>query len=355
MSVVNLPGKRVAVWVGSGVLACATAAFGAKGTPSDGPAPGTTPVDKAIARGLTFLARTQQKDGSWQGPSYRHHSAITSLPVMAFLASGHTPVSGAHRQAVEKGVRYVLASAQPNGLLTRGGGQTMYSHGTSTLMLAEVVGMCPPKLVTEVREKLGKAVRLIIDAQNLPKSARDNGGWRYQPTSRDADISCTGWQLMALRAAKNVGCDVPKENIDRAVAYLKRCSHRGGGFGYQPGGGPNAPRTGTGMLGLEICGVHHSPEALRGGDWLMRQPLRYGGGFFFYGIYYCSQGMFQLGGKYWNYYRPRLQKVMLGNQQRDGSWQGRGGHERRAGPGYCTGMAILALTVEYRYLPIYQR
>ena len=27
----------------------------------------------------------------------------------------------------------------------------------------------------------------------------------------------------------------------------------------------------------------------------------------------------------------------------------------RTGPNYCTAMAILALTVEYRFLPIYQR
>ena len=93
--------------------------------------------------------------------------------------------------------------------------------------------------------------------RTLPRSADHAGGWRYQPSSNDSDISVTGWQLMALRAAKAAGCEVPSSSIDRAIAYLKRCAvKQGGGFGYQPSGGPNNARTGTGILALEICGEH---------------------------------------------------------------------------------------------------
>jgi hypothetical protein len=39
-----------------------------------------------------------------------------------------------------------------------------------------------------------------------------------------------------------------------------------------------------------------------------------------------------------------------------GEWTSRGASDdAQFGPCYCTAMAILALTVEYRYLPIYQR
>ena len=61
--------------------------------------------------------------------------------------------------------------------------------------------------------------------------------------------------------------------------------------------------------------------------------------------------MFQLGGNYWRSFRPHLHKVLLDNQQANGSWHGNDGY----GPHYSTAMAVLALTVEYRYLPIYQR
>ena len=77
----------------------------------------------------------------------------------------------------------------------------------------------------------------------------------------------TIYQLMALRAAKSAGCAVPSDHIDRAVAYIKRCSVAdGGGFGYQPGQGANNPRTGTGILVLEICGSHATPEAVAGAE-----------------------------------------------------------------------------------------
>ena len=53
------------------------------------------------------------------------------------------------------------------------------------------------------------------------------GGWRYRIEHYDgSDISVTGWQIMALRAAKNLGCDVPAETIARAVDYIKRCQDR---------------------------------------------------------------------------------------------------------------------------------
>src|SRR5689334_22372078 len=115
-------------------------------------------------------------------------------------------------------------------------------------MLAEVVGMAPDSaLAADCRAALAKAVDLILKAQRVRKSRDHAGGWRYQPNSFDSDLSVTGWQVMALRAAKDAGCAVPAEPIDRAVAYVKRCAvPRSGGFAYQPGGGPNNPRTGTG-------------------------------------------------------------------------------------------------------------
>jgi len=125
--------------------------------------------------------------------------------------------------------------------------------GSDSLMLAEVVGMsADPELAEQSRTALARAVDLILKAQDLAKGGSQAGGWRYQPTSRDSDLSVSGWQVMALRAAKSAGCAVPSGQIDKAVAYVKKCAVKDGGFGYQPGGGPNNPRTGTGILALEI-------------------------------------------------------------------------------------------------------
>ena len=92
-------------------------------------------------------------------------------------------------------------------------------------------------------------------------------------------------------------------------------------------------------------------KALQAGSYLIKTPLRYTDAHFFYTAYYGSQAMFQLGHNYWTIYRPRLHAELLDHQQRNGGWI----NNEATGPTYNTAMAILALTVEYRLLPIFQR
>jgi hypothetical protein len=275
---------------------------------------------------------------------------------MAFLSAGHTPAEGAHAKVVADGVRWVLQRQRSNGVISSDGEFEMYHHGICTLMLSEVVGMAPPDLADEVRPALAKAVAVVLKAQR--RGGTHGGGWRYTVYGSDSDLSVTGWQLLALRAAKNVGCDVPAENIERAVEYVRRCFDESRGtFAYTVRGSLTVPCAGTGILGLELCGtdMHRCRESLRAGTYVLRNPPSLDQQHCFYGLYYCSQAMFQLGDRYWDVYRPRLHEVLLPNQRDDGAWVGLDGEARRVGPNYSTAMGILALTVEYRFLPIYQR
>ena len=103
----------------------------------------------------------------------------------------------------------------------------MYAHGIATIALAELYGQTRSPAI---RGKLDRTIKLIIASQN------QQGGWRYRPVVRDADVSVTVLQVVALRAAKNSGIDVPQRTIDNAVKYVKACHHaRTGGFSYQPG------------------------------------------------------------------------------------------------------------------------
>jgi hypothetical protein len=314
-------------------------------------------AEAAIARALAYLKSTQKPDGAWEA-SFGKATSVTSLAVMAYLACGHLPGQpGPYREAVEKGIRFVVQSQKPNGLLVAASSHgPMYCHGISALMLAEVAGMVPDDpLAGEVRAALAKAVALILQAQDVPKDGHNAGGWRYQPGSRDSDLSVSGWQVMALRAAKSAGCVVPAENIDRAVDYLRRCAVRGGGFSYQPGGGANNPRTGVGILALELCGAHHAPEALAGATYLAAHPPRWGSEYFFYEVYYAPQALFQVGDDAFRPYQAKLVPILLQHQEPNGSWLSADGNDRSGGRDYCTAMAVLALAVDYRYLPIYQR
>ncbi len=65
--------------------------------------------------------------------------------------------------------------------------------------------------------------------------------------------------------------------------------------------------------------------------------------------------MYKVGGEEWQTSRPFLYDTILQLQNPTGYWKPIDGSERGAGNAYATSMAILALTVEYGYLPIYQR
>jgi hypothetical protein len=331
--------------------------LGNRMAPAKGPT--KTKVDKAIDRALEFLKNHQETtEGTWHGGRRggSNDPAVTALAVMAFLSAGHLPGEGPYGATVEKGVRAVLTFQNRNGLFATRGQWELYEHGICTLMLAEVAGMTEDKkLAAEIKTKLVKAVQVILKAQRKPEAGENRGGWRYQVNGRDSDMSVTGWQIMALRAAKNLGCDVPAKSIEQAADYIKRSQDaQNGGFRYMERRGVTVPCTGTGILALEICGKdwHRSAASRRAGAYLLQHKQRWRSPFFSYGIYYCSQAMFQLGGNYWKSYQPHLHKVLLDNQNSiNGSWNTGDGF----GPSYDTAMAVLALTVEYRYLPIYQR
>lgn len=315
-------------------------------------------IDAGIRRASSWLASEQQASGAWTTNDFGESTATTALAIMAFLAGGHVPDEGPYGRRITRGVGWLLAQQQQNGLLVgeeRSHGP-MYSHGIATLMLAEVAGMVDPSQADRCREVLQKAIKLIVDAQNHPKPPDHDGGWRYQPTSGDADLSVTAWQLLALRAAKDIGCDVPAENIDRAIAYVRRLHVKhDGGFGYMVGHGSTVTRAGTGIVALEVCGEHRTEETLAAARMILARPLTKDEHYFYYGVYYCTVGMFKVGGDEWQQSRESLYRTTLDLQKPAGYWNPEDGTEKQAGKVYSTSLAVLALAIEYGYLPIYQR
>ena len=309
------------------------------------------PVDKAVSAGLEWLAKNQRKDGTYPG-QYGQTSAIVGLAGMAFLSKVCTPGRGPYGDEINKCLDYVLAHQAPNGSLDAtpdGGG--MYSHGIATLFLCECSGMVDRERQKKMNQVLPKALKLILTAQQIPKAPEHKGGWRYDPTRADSDISISGWCLMALRSARLNGAPVPKAAIDDAVAYvLKMRDPHSGGFGYSgPGSPPSTARTGVALLCLELTGHHDDEITRKAGDFILNSSF-VNDPFRAYATYYCAQGMFQLGGEYWEKFAEQLYTHVLASQHQDGHWEG-----EQYGPAYGTVMNLLALTVSYRQLPIYQR
>jgi hypothetical protein len=310
-------------------------------------------VDPAVEKALAYLQRIQQKDGSFEG-QYGDTPGIPALAGMAFLSKGHTPTEGPYTTALNRCIDFILATQKPTGLFEKGnaGNGPMYAHNIATLFLSEVSGMVDPERQQRVSSALSKAVALILRAQAVPKDERNRGGWRYHPGANDSDTSCSGWALMALRSAKLNGAAIPDQAIRDAVAYLHRHQdEKTGSFGYTNQDDHALSLTGMGLLCLELCGDHGSDRTRLAADWVLRQFRGLPGNQFeFYGNYYNAQGMFQIGGRHWQEYANWMYATYLPKQAPDGSWD-----SNEAGRVYGTAMMVLAFTVPWRQLPIYQR
>ncbi len=309
---------------------------------------GTPQSEAAVRRGLEFLASRQQPDGHWNSGGYNADAAISGLCTLAFLSAGEQPGRGKYGALLDRAVDYLADSVQRNGLVARGGsaGPPMYGHGFATLALCEFYGMSKR---SDLKAKIEAAIHLIVASQN------EEGGWRYQPTSTDADISVTAVQVLALRAAHNAGIQVPAETVRRAVGYIKKCANNpDGGFSYQiPSRGSGPARTGAACTCLALTGEKSSPEYRNGIRYLVEHPIdNYEWAYrqhYFYALYYCTQAFYQEGGQAWKSWFTNIRERLIRSQRADGSWQDAPGEE------YATAMAILTLQVPAGLLPIYQK
>ena len=324
-------------------------------------------VDKAIERGIGFLMKKQRGDGAILDRD--HDTTMTALSLMAMAAVGNQPINPDDKgRMMRKALDFVLQEDRQdeNGYFGKKDNGRMYGHGIITLMLSEMLGMgMDDEGDRLILKRCESAIGLILRSQAVPKSTSHQGGWRYSPDSRDADLSVTIWQLMALRSAKNAGLKVPSSAIEEAIGYLRRSywsslDERGeplrkvSGFAYLPGGHPKYATTAAGLLAMQVCGQYESPFVKGAADWLLENEPQKQKKFFFYGTYYYAQGMYQRGEEHSTTAREKVESLLLGMQKGSGSWQG-SGSEAGHGEVYSTTMAILALAVKYHYLPIYQR
>jgi hypothetical protein len=335
----------------------------------------------AVDRGLSWLAANQNPDGSWTGnigfklntdytitAKDRGHVGVTALAGMAFLAGGYLPGRGQYGDEVSLALDFVLSCVQEDGYITAGGTR-MYSHAFATLFLAEIYGTTHR---SDVMTKLQLAVDFIVNSQNAI------GGWRYEPYAVEADMSIVVCQVLALRAARNIGIRVPRSVIDKAARYVVNSavseeslaqSYQGtisfkneiGSFHYQMQDGSRSsfPLTAAGVTALHGAGIY-SDEAIDDGINYLRRNLNsfnrlYGNTkghyFFWYGHYYGVQAMYTAGADAWVQYFTIVRDEILSMQLDSGAWPNTTG----PGPAFGTAMAVLVLEIPYRFLPIFQR
>lgn len=322
---------------------------------------GTTLTEAAVARGLRWLAQQQQADGRWRlDGSMDSDSAGTSLALLPFLGAGQTHLSGRHREAVARGLRWLVGQQKPDGDLRAGATNNsgMYAHGQGAIVLCEAYLMTGDEAL---RQPAQQAIDFIVQAQY------PDGGWRYQPARevpvsvRRGDTSIVGWQLMALQSARAARLRVPAETFELASHFLDSVQHRDGAvYGYQPGQQPTPTMTAEALLGRVYLGwTKADPPLLEGVRYLLDEHAPSEDRPNVYYWYYGTQTLHHVGGAEWERWNFRMRDVLVNSQETRGeaagSWAPRGEFAAVGGRLYMTALAVCSLEVYYRHLPIFRQ
>ncbi len=351
---------------------------GSAGEDAGAEAPSAERVESAVAGGLHWLAEKQIKKGddagSWPAP--RHRVKATSIAGLAFLANGYLPGEGQYAEVVKRAMDYIDDQMSQEGYVA-GNANSMYVHAYSSLFALSYLGMAEDRKKDEkLAEWCRRSVDLILSAQKVSKRDFEQGGWRYSPYANVSDMLMTAWQLVALHAAEQCGFEVPDTAFQQALEYVnsgfvekkiereEKPDYFQYGFVYRPGVSTTREFGGTGAaVWVKSLLEKRGGEKIRKSrPFLSSQSVSWGGkkykGDYFFSLFYVVQGMFHVGGESWHKFYADVQKTLLEHQSGDGHWgfpPDDKQKSRAAGPACSTGMAVLMLSLEKQYLPMFQR
>jgi hypothetical protein len=346
---------------------------------------GSRETERAVERGLDYLAKIQDARGFWGRLDAidDKYGAVcvgkTALCTLAFLGAGHTHASGTkHSDVVARALEFLVAVQDES---TGHFGQTdAYSHGIATYALAETLALTGDD---SLRARLEPAIAHILSKQSRAKDPRLFGGWSYYyPDDHTFDrwsrTSITAWQVMALESARLSGIQVPDRAFADAAAFLDNAKDDENDwyrYNHDPSrlqsSYPTLPAsTPAALFALSITGrdinarefdaarafvVTRAPRGFRftGEDDFVQRGQ--GNPYFWY---YGTLAMFRAGGGAWTTWNEAMKKTLLPAQERDGSWKPIDVYARYARDddrdrSYTTALSVLSLEIYYRYfLPL---
>jgi hypothetical protein len=327
-------------------------------------------ITASVARGVAFLLRDQNADGSWGSPQKTkelnimagvgsHHAfrtAVTALCVSALIE-----VAGprnklldptAVRLSIQRGEDFLFRELprvrrdQPMLIYN------IWSHAYGIQALVRMHGRVPEDKARQTR--IEELIRGQYD--RLVRYESTEGGWGYYDfgagTQRPNSDSCSfvnATVLVAFHEAKQIGVQPPVKLVERGVEGI--IAQRNPDFSYlygfylrhrpmmeinRPGG--SLGRSQACNLALRLWDDRKVTDAVLT-EWLDRLIVRNGwldmgrkrpipheshfmvaGYFYYYGHYYATLCVHQLPISQRPFYQDHLARILLGHQERDGSW-----------------------------------
>ncbi len=220
-------------------------------------------LEHAIEKGLGWLAKSQNPDGSW---SQKEYPALTGLALTAFMGDPSGTYRAKRPEVVRKGYEFLLSNVQPDGgIYSKEVKRPLESYNTAICLTALVLARDPAYEST------------ILRARNYLVSLQNDGGIGYNKSGH-SDMSNTVFALEALYYSKYLARDAETKGaaavrrLDWAavVDFITRCqnlpSHNKaqwvsddprdlGGFVYYPGSSKAGERrTKSGRTALRSYG-----------------------------------------------------------------------------------------------------
>jgi hypothetical protein len=314
-------------------------------------------VEQVVGKGLDWLVARQSRRGSWSANDGRYPTAMTALAGTALLMEGSTTTQGRYAEPIRQAVDSLVGRGRPNGLIgdPKNDDRYTYGHGFSMLFLSQVLGE------EEDDRRREELVRVLSKAVEFSGRAQTkDGGWGYVSAKDGHDFdegSTTITQVQGLRGCRNAGIPVPREIIEKAIAYIHKCTLPDGGVQYSSKGGGGRPAISAAAI---ACLFNAGEED----DSLVPRMLDYAEkhlgniennsfGHWHYAHFYYAQVMYREGGRKWEQYRGQVEKRLLKEAQtdRDGMFWPQG----YIGNVYTTATNLTILQLDKASLPIYQR
>jgi ElaB/YqjD/DUF883 family membrane-anchored ribosome-binding protein len=350
-------------------------------------------TEDAVITGLIWLAKHQNRDGSWGAKSFQEQCRVTKcsgtgdeefnigltgLALLAFTGAGYTNSSRDRYEdicfgdVVRNAALYLMRTQLSDG--TFGGvkgHKFMYNQTLATYAMADLYSLVMDTASGVVfRESVEKGVKYLLEIQN------PNKAWRYQPRDGKNDTSVSGWVAMALKAAELANIPIPAETWAGMKSFYDDVTDQNyGKVGYTELGSvallktedarttqiqPSLTAIGI-MVRIFIDKKVTDPLIKLGiGEILKNLPVwdtSKRGVIDYYYWFYASYALNQYdgpSGPSWNAWNEKVKDVLLRNQRvkqdgcANGSWDTLDRWSDEGSRVYCTAINVLTLEVYYR-------
>lgn len=339
----------------------------------------TAKVRTAIAKGLDYLRKTQETDGSWN-----KYPATTALALSAFLRNGRTERTD---PALAKGLQFLTRSAKPNGSIysdVLGPALALPNYNTSLSMVAlvESHNAAYKPVILKAQQYLAKVQFDEDDGINPSNPMYGGIGYGDDPGDEThPDLSNLQHALEALHVS---GMPTGSSTFKKALTFLQRVQNRresndqawvktgpnDGGFAYEAQGGSKATEhnnmpehasygsmTYAGLKSYIYCGVTKTdPRAQAAYNWLrghysVTENPGLGSDSLYYYYHTMAKTLDVYGqkiltdksGKQHDWAQD-LSAHLLTQQHPDGSWSNTNSRHWENQPGLVTSYTLIALS-----------